>query len=38
MARLARTPALQDVPASYLPLLFHEAARPESIIELARKL
>jgi anion-transporting ArsA/GET3 family ATPase len=38
MARLARTEALKDVPVSYLPLLFHEAARPDSIIELARKL
>jgi anion-transporting ArsA/GET3 family ATPase len=36
-ARLSHAEALQHVPTFFLPLLFEDAARPEAIIELARR-
>jgi len=37
LARLSLASALTEVPKSFLPLLFEDAARPEAITELARR-
>jgi len=37
LGRLSRADALQQVPTSFLPLLFEDAARPEAIMDLARR-
>jgi anion-transporting ArsA/GET3 family ATPase len=37
LARLAHAPALANVPVSYVPLLFEDAARPDAILELSKR-
>ncbi len=37
LGRLSQAPALEHITTSFFPLLFEDAARPEAIVELARR-